>query len=478
MSRTALHKHQIAVVGGGAAGLVVAFGAASIGIDVALIEAGRLGGECTWTGCVPSKTFIDAARRAHEARNSTGLGITTGEVAIDFEALMRHIHDTSAHIGAEEGIDRAREAGITVYESFARFEDSRTLVLDGGERIRAKRIVLATGGRPLITPPLRTVRHLTTETLWDLAEVPEHLAVVGGGVIGTELAQAFRRLGSRVTLITDAVLPAAHPEAARIVGERLRSEGISIHQETSVVSAVESADEIRLAIEDGTVITASHVLVSIGREASLSKMRPEAAGIRVDESGAPILDERLRTNLDHVYVCGDAAGAALTHVASSQGAAVLLDIVSPRSKRVDTGVTRWAIFTDPEIAQVGMTKDEALGRGLDIRVTRIPMGRVDRASIAGDTSGFIEAVHSRTGRLHGVTIVGPEAAEWANQWVGPVAENRRIAHLAFVPTIYPTMGSSSAVVAYEWAETILRRGVLGRIIRFAGRLRMRLARNP
>lgn len=480
MNVSGVHKHQIAVVGGGTAGLVVAFGAAAAGVDVALIEAGRLGGECTWTGCVPSKTLIDAARRAHEARNSSHLGVTTSEVAVDFAALMQHIRNTSERIGAEEGPERAREAGISVYQSFARFEDARTLTLDDGRRIQAKRIVLATGGRPLVPPPLRSVRHLTTETIWDLAELPEHLVVVGGGAIGTELAQAFRRLGSRVTIITDVadLLPRAHPDASRLVIDQLEREGVTTFSSTKIVSAVEGPEEIRLAIEDGTVIAASHVLVTIGRDASLAPIDPKAAGLDVDDAGAPILDDRFRTNLDHIYVCGDAAGAGQTHIAASQAVGVLVNILSPRTFSVDTGVARWAVYTDPEVAQVGMTKNEALGNGFDIRVTRLAMDRVDRATVTGHTTGFIEAVHSRSGKLHGVTIVGPQAAEWANQWVEPIAKQRRLTDVGLAPTIYPTMGSSSAIVAYEWGEARLRRGVLGRIVRLAGRLRMRLARNP
>ena len=178
-----------------------------------------------------------------------------------------------------------------MYQSFARFEDGRTLALDSGERIRAKRIVLATGGRPIVPLPLRSVRHLTNETIWDLTELPEHLAVVGGGAIGTELAQAFRRLGSRVTIVTDVdrLLPGAHPDASELIAEQLHLEGVTTYTNTRVVSAVEGEAEIRLAIEDGTVITASHVLIAIGRDTSLHEMKPEAAGIQVNESGVPML---------------------------------------------------------------------------------------------------------------------------------------------------------------------------------------------
>lgn len=480
MNGSKTHKHQVAVVGGGAAGLVVAFGAASAGIDVALIEADRLGGECTWTGCVPSKTLIDAARRAHEAQNSGPIGIDVRAVEVDLSRLMKHVHDTSAHVALEESADRARRAGISFYPSFARFDDHRTLALDTGERIRAKRIVLATGSRPRVPPPLRGVRHLTNETIWDLDELPRHLAVVGGGGVGTEMAQAFRRLGSEVTIITDVerLLPGAHPDASDVIADRLLSEGVVIHTRTRVVSAAEGDAGIRLAIEDGTVVEASHVLVATGRDASIDRLDPAAAGIDIDEGGAPVLDDGLRTSQKHIFACGDVAGAGLTHIASAQGAAVLANLVSPRALAADTGITRWAVFTDPEIAQVGLTKHEAMGRGLDIRTTRIPIGRVDRAAVSGATRGFVEVVHSRTGKLLGVTIVGPNAAEWANQWVRPVSKGRRIAELVFTPTIYPTMGTAGAVVAYEWAEQRLATGWLGKVARFLGRTRMWLARNP
>ena len=475
-----MKKHQIVVIGGGAAGLVVAFGAAAAGADVALIEADRLGGECTWTGCVPSKTLIDVARRAHEARNSEHLGLETTGVDVDFTRVMQHVHDTSRHVASEEGLERAHRAGISVYRSFARFEDRRTLRLDTDERIRAKRIVLATGSRPNVPPALQGVRHLTNETIWGLTELPTHLAIVGGGGIGTEMAQAFRRLGSAVTIITDVdrLLPGAHPDASEIVARRIEAEGVKIHRETTVVSAAEGDDEIRLAVEDGTVVVASHVLVATGRDASIERLNPSAAGIELAEDGVPVLDDRLRTSQRHIFACGDAAGAGLTHIASAQGASVLINLVSPRALRVDTGVTRWAAFTDPEIAQVGLTKHQAMGQGLDIRTTRIPIGRVDRATVSGTGEGFVEAVHSRTGKLFGVTIVGPNAAEWANQWVRPVAKGRRITELAFTDTIYPTMGTSGAVLAYEWAERRLASGWIGRIARLAGRARMWSARNP
>lgn len=475
-----MKKHQIAVVGGGAAGLVVAFGAAAAGTDVALIEGDRLGGECTWTGCVPSKTLIDVARRTHEARNSEDVGLGVSHVEVDFAKLMRHVHATSQHVAAEEGLERARRSGISVYQSFARFDDPRTLRLDSGEQIRAKRIVLATGSRPAVPPALRGVRHLTNETIWGLTELPRHLAVVGGGGSGTEMAQAFRRLGSEVTVITDVdrLLPRAHPDASDVVTRQIASEGVTIHTNTSVVSAAEGEREIRLAIEDGTVVVASHVLVATGRDASIDRLNPSAADIEIDDAGAPVLDDRLRTSQKHIFACGDAAGAGFTHIASSQGASVLVNLLSPRTLPADTGVTRWAAFTDPEVAQVGLTKHQAMGQGLDIRTTRIPIGRVDRAAVSGSGAGFVEAVHSRTGKLHGVTIVGPNAAEWANQWIRPVSRGRRITELAFSDTIYPTMGTSGAVLAYEWAESRLAGRWVGRMARLLGRTRLWLARTP
>ena len=216
------------------------------------------------------------------------------------------------------------------------------------------------------------------------------------------------------------------------------------------------------------------MLVATGRVASISGMHPELAQIEVSDDGRPILDGQLRTTQPHIFVCGDAAGAGFTHVASSQAAGVLVNLFSPKAVVVDSGVERWAVFTDPEIAQVGPRASDAdRSKG----TTRIPIGRSDRAAVQSATNGFIEARHSPTGRIEGVTIVGPHAAELANQWVRPVSRRSHMSALAFAETIYPTMGSVNAVIAYEWGLSLLDRRLLGGLIRWAGRIRMRIARN-
>ncbi|MGI8822849.1 MAG: dihydrolipoyl dehydrogenase family protein, partial [Acidimicrobiia bacterium] len=465
MSATA--SHQLVVVGAGAAGLAVAFCAATAGVDTAIIEGGRIGGECTWTGCIPSKTLIDAARRVYQAKNSSQLGISTGDIDVDFPALMKHIHSVSDAIAEEEGQKRLEAAGVHVHRSFATFRDPHTLVLADGTAVAGKRIVLATGGRPRVPEPLRGVAHLTNENLWDLEELPAHLAVVGGGAIGCELAQAFRRLGSEVTIINDVehLIPGAHPDAAAVITQQLVNEGVTIHRGRTAVSATDGDHSIRIALDDGAVVTASHLLVATGRDMSIQDLDPLAAGIDIDEDGRPIIDTRLRTSQSHISVCGDASGAGFTHVASAQAADVLVNLMSPIAVSVDTGVPRWAIFTDPEIAQVGRTAPEASNHGVRLHTTRIPLTRVDRAMTGSATNGFIETAHSRTGKLHGVTIVSPNAAELANQWVRPVSKNRRLATMAFDETIYPTLGSSNAVLAFEWAEDRLRTGAIGKVVR-------------
>lgn len=473
--------HDIVVVGGGAAGLVVAFGAAAAGADVALIEADRLGGECTWTGCIPSKTLIDAARRVHEANNSQHLGIRAHEVTVDFPALMNHVHEVSSEIAAEEGAERVAAAGISLYRSFARFIDDHTLALSDGSRVSGRRVVLATGGRPVVPEPLTGVRHLTNETIWNLTELPDHLVVVGGGAVGCELGQAFHRLGSDVTIVSDAprLIPNAHPDAAAELAAAFGREGIDLRLGHTVISAADSDASMRLALDDGSVLAASHLLVATGRSTSITHLDPGAAGIAVSADGAPILDRHLRTTSIHIYVCGDAAGAEFTHIAGKQAAGVLVNLFSPRPLPVDIGVHRWAIFTDPEIAQVGPVAFSDTGgpqRSNGQLMTRIPMTRSDRAAVQSAPTGFIEARHSRYGKLESVTIVGPNAAELANQWIRPISKGSRMTTLAFADTIYPTMGSTNQVVAYEWGLSMLNRRVVGTLTRWAGRLRTKLMR--
>ena len=470
-------RHQVVVVGAGAAGLTVAYGAASAGIDVALIEAGDIGGECTWRGCVPSKTLIDAAHRVHRAGNSQHLGIRASDVSVDFEQLMAHVHDVSEMVSAHEGEARLKEAGVTLYRSFARFVDPATFELEDGRYVSGKRIVIATGGRPRIPKPLDQVPHLTTDTLWSLTELPSHLVVVGGGAVGSELAQAFVRLGADVSIVTDVdrLVPNAHPGASSIVANRLEAEGVKLHFGLVVVSAATTEHGSRLALDDGTVLEASHVLVSVGKDLSLSPINAEAAQFDMEDD-RPVLDSALRTTQSHIYVCGDAAGAGLTHIAGSQAAGVLVNLISPKVVAVDTGVKRWAVFTDPEIAQIGLTLDEAKVAGKRLHSTRVPISSFDRAIIEGATDGFVDVVHSRSGKLHGVTIVGPHAAELGNQWSRHVKKHHRITSLIFSEAIYPTMGATNAVVAYEWADRIARETLIGRVGRWAARMRLRFGK--
>lgn len=474
-----VQKHQLVVVGAGAAGLTVAFGAASAGIDVALIEAGEIGGDCTWRGCVPSKTVIEAARTVYRATTATDQGITFDKPAVDFTKLMSHVHAVSADIASGEGEARLKEAGVTLYRAFARFADPSTLELDDGRRVSGRKIVLATGGKPRVPHPISQIPHLTTDTLWSMTELPRHLVVVGGGAVGTELAQAYGRLGSQVTIVTDVdrLLPGAHSDASAMVADQLTTEGVDIHFSKPVISAVSTDEGTRLALGDGTVLEASHVLVAIGKDMGLLPLLPENAGIELKD-GLPVLDSALRTSQLHIFVCGDAAGAGLTHIAGAQASGVLVNLVSPKTVTVDPGPTRWAVFTDPEVAQVGSTLSEAEAMGLAPRTTRVPIRHFDKAAIDGAGAGFVEVVHSKRGKLFGVTIVGPNAAELANQWVRHIEKNHRITDLMFAHAIYPTMGATNAVVAYEWADQIARKTTLGKLARLGGKLRMTLTRQP
>lgn len=434
------------MLGGGAAGLSVAFGSAAVGIDVGLVERDRLGGECTWTGCVPSKTLADVGRRAHEAGHSRHLGLAVEGLHVDFDAVMSHIRSVSEHVSHVEDEAALKEAGVAVYLASASFVDPHTVALDDGTSIGADRIVIATGAVPIVPDALLPGGPLTSETIWELEALPERLVVVGGGPVGVEMAQAFRRLGSDVVVVTDAdrLLWRDHPDASSTIAARLEREGVEIRTGSPAVSARRDGASVSVELDDGSVVAGSHLLVSIGRRSRLGGLALDAAGIEVDESGDLVLDRSLRTSQPHISAVGDAGGGRFTHVAGDHAMSVLWDVVVPIGAS-HSHVPRWATFTDPEIAQVG----EWGGR----HTTRLPMDRLDRAVVGDARTGFIEVSHTRTGRIRGVTVVGRNAAELADQWIPHIG--RWMTAPLSTPAIYPTLGSSNAILAFEWLSARL-----------------------
>ena len=408
---------DICVIGAGSGGLSVAAAASAFGVPVVLVEKSKMGGDCLNTGCVPSKSLLAAAKRARAMAQARPFGLAAPPVEIDFAKVHERVHDVIAAIAPNDSKERFTGLGVRVIEGMARFRDAGTVVVDGGIEIKARRFVIATGSSPALPPipGLKETPHLTNETVFDLTVRPDHLVVIGAGPIGLELAQAFRRFGAKVTVL-EAAQPLARedPECAAILLDELVREDIAIRTGATVVRVEVAGQGVRVLVRGAAgeeAIEGSHLLVATGRRANVDDLGLERAGISYDGKGVRV-DRHLRTANRRVYAIGDAAGGPqFTHVANYHAGIVIRNALFRLSPKVNEDSIPRVTFTDPELAQVGLTEAEAGRRGYGIQVLRWPYHENDRAQTEGETSGHIKVVTTRRGRILGATIVGAAAGE-------------------------------------------------------------------
>ena len=468
------HTYDLVVVGGGSAGLMAANLGVQLGRKVALVEKYRLGGDCTWTGCVPSKTLLKVARVAQDMRTAHHHGLTSTEPAVDLGQVMGHVRSVIDEVYQEENPEALRASGVDVILGEARFNDPHTLAV-GDSVISARKFVLATGARPWAppVPGLDTVPYLTYETIWDLKELPQHLVVVGAGPIGCELAQAFRRLGSRVTLVEalDRVLPRDEPEASQVLEERLTQEGVQFRGGT-VLERVEQANgQIRL-VASGNEILGDALLVAVGRRANTANLELEQAGVATTNAGIQV-DGHLRTSQKHIYAAGDCTGSfQFTHYAAWQGVMAATNaLLSVARKKGHIRHVPWATFTDPEVAHVGLSQAEAEERyGSSALTCFWPMDQVDRARAEGDTAGFFKLVHKKNGTLLGATIVAPRAGEMIHECILALDRGLKVQHLVESLHIYPTYSTAAMQAAAHIRLGQMLGGRSGQLIKVMARL--------
>jgi len=452
---------DICVIGAGSAGLLVAAGASQLGAETVLIEAGRMGGDCLNYGCVPSKALIAAAAAADALRRGPEFGVAPGEgPRVDFARVHAHVHDVIAAIAPNDSVERYEGMGVRVVQAMACFTDART-VKAGDVTVRARRFVIAAGARPSVPPlpGLDSVPHLTNETIFDLAERPAHLLVLGGGPIGCELAQAYRRLGAEVSLVEmRTILPKDDPEAAEVVRQRLRAEGVALREGAKVVRAERTSSGVRLILEvDGVerMLDGSHVLVAAGRRASVDGLGLNAAGIAARPDGI-VVDARLRTSNRRVYAIGDVTGGLqFTHVAGHHATVVIRNALFRLPARVETRAMPWVTYTDPELAQVGLTETTARAAGHDIRILRAGFAENDRAVAERRRDGFVKAITDRRGRILGCTIVGPHAGELIQPWILAIRSRLKIGAMAEMISPYPTLGEAGKRAAGNFFAPLL-----------------------
>jgi pyruvate/2-oxoglutarate dehydrogenase complex dihydrolipoamide dehydrogenase (E3) component len=433
---------DLAVIGAGAAGLSVTAAAAQLGLRVTLIERDRMGGDCLNAGCVPSKALLAAAHATEAIRGAARFGVEVPEPTIDWDALRRHVQGVIAGIAPVDSAQRFRALGATVMEAEARFVAPDTLLVDG-QPLTARRIVIAAGSRPAVPaiPGLDDVPYWTNATLFDLSERPDHLLILGGGPVGLEMADAFRSLGCRVTLVEAASI-AAREDPELVAGLRavLIRRGVML-REGVTIRAVEPGPALLLS--DGTRIAGSHLLVAAGRRPNLEALdlpagRVEAtpAGIAVDRSLRSLSNRR-------VYAVGDIADPvgigprAFTHVAGAHAALFVRHVLFRLPGAVDYSALPRVTYTSPELAQAGMTEAEARAASLPVQVLRWPLADNDRAAAEREPEGLVKLVASR-GRLVGAGILSANAGEMIGLWALAIGQRTRLSALAGMILPYPT----------------------------------------
>jgi len=434
-------RRDLVVIGGGAGGLVVASVAAQAGLKVTLVEkSDRLGGDCLHTGCVPSKAFIHAAHTVHAARSGVREGLLSAMPEVDFERAIVQVEEAIETIQAHDDPERFRGYGCDVRFGAAGFIDAHTIRI-GEDIIRGKRFVIATGSRPAL-PPIPLLEQAgfeTSDSIFRRRNRPGHLSVIGGGPIGVELAQAFVRLGSRVTVIeaADRLLPAYDPPVSAVLQQILEAEGVQVLTGALIAGVRREGDQRQLRMSDDTTLETERILVATGRRPVLQGLGLEAAGVEYNPRGI-VVDRRLRTSQKHIYAVGDVCGPyQFTHMAEYQAGIALANTVFRIPRKVDYRVVPQVVYTDPEVASVGLTEAEAVARGEHYQVAEFPLVELDRAIVDRATNGFARVL-LRRGRILGASLVGPHAGDLIHELALAMRLKTKVKEITELVHAYPS----------------------------------------
>ncbi len=465
-------KTDILIIGAGSGGLSVAAGAVQMGADVVLLEGHEMGGDCLNYGCVPSKALIASGKAAHAQRHAAQYGVANAPGTADYAAAKDHVAEVIAQIAPVDSQERFEGLGVKVIRDYGRFI-SRDEVQAGDTVIKARRIVIATGSSPLVPPipGLDTVPFETNETLFKLREKPQHLLIIGGGPIGMEMAQAHLRLGCKVTVIEGMkALGKDDPETARVVLDTLRDEGVVIEENATAAEVRGTAGKIEVEAKDGRIFKGSHLLIAVGRKANTDKLDLDKAGIEPTKNGIKV-DASLRTTNRKVYAIGDVAGGLqFTHVAGYHAGVIIRSMLFGLPSRAKTSHIPWATYTDPELAQVGLTEAEAREKHGDrLEVVRFHYEHNDRALAERKTKGFIKVMVVK-GRPVGASIVGHQAGELIGLWALALANGMKMSQIAAMVAPYPTIGevNKRAAGAY-FSPRLFESDLVKRVVRFVQR---------
>jgi pyruvate/2-oxoglutarate dehydrogenase complex dihydrolipoamide dehydrogenase (E3) component len=449
-------RYDLVVLGGGTAGLVSSLIAAGLGARVALIEREHTGGDCLWTGCVPSKTLLAAASLAHRMRHADAVGLTPVEPSIDARAVMDSVWRAITTIAPSDSVQRLRDAGVEVITAAGSFAGVG-LVRAGERELRYRSAIIATGSQPVLPPipGLPESQPLSTDTLWQLRELPRTLVVLGGGAVGCELGQGLARLGVSVTIVemSDRLLPRDEPDAGRLLHERFKAEGIEVRVGARVVSVHRDGKLERLMLEGAAgreTLSCERILVAAGRAPRTDALDLYRVGVDSDGRGAVTVDASLRTSARGVFAAGDVtAQMPFTHVAAHHARVATPNALFHTHMTVSQLVP-WVTFTDPEVASVGLSEADARVRwGTRATIARRDNAELDRAITAAETSGFVKLVADPSGRLVGATIVGTGAGESIAELTAWIAGGAKLATISRTIHAYPTFAEGAARAADE-----------------------------
>lgn len=467
---------DLCVIGGGSGGLSVAAGAVQMGASVVLIEKGKMGGDCLNTGCVPSKAFIAAAQHARSIDRAGQFGIHTSGKSVRFDEVHRHVHAVIGAIAPHDSVERFEGLGVRVVQARATFIDHET-VEAGGQRIKARRFVVATGSRAAVppVPGLEGSGYLTNESIFDLQELPDHLVVIGGGPIGIEMAQSFRSLGARVTVIEKfGILARDEPEAVTVVRNALVAQGVNLVEGMGVRKISRSDAGATVELDDmspqGQTIQGSHILVAAGRKPNIENLGLEAAGIDVTAKGITV-DGRLRTRNSKIFAIGDVAGGPqFTHIAGYHAGIVIRNALFGLPAKVDYAALPWVTYTNPELAHVGLTEADARKKSAGIKIVTWPFALNDRAQAEQSSEGLIKVILDRRGRILGATIVGEHAGELIGMWGLAISSKLKIGAIASAVLPYPTLSEVSKRAAGSYFTPKLFGPLTRNVVRIVQRL--------
>ncbi|MDO7653661.1 MAG: mercuric reductase, partial [Porticoccus sp.] len=474
---------NMVVIGAGSAGLVSSYIAAAVKAKVTLVEKHKMGGDCLNTGCVPSKALIRAARAVKEISKANELGIQVAEPTIDFAAVMERVRQVVRDIEPHDSVERYSSLGVDCVQGEATIVSPWEVKVDG-KSIYTQNIVIASGARPFVPPipGLDQVDYLTSDNLWDLNELPKKLLVLGGGPIGCELAQAFNRLGSEVTIVDmmSRVLPREDEDVSAFVQQRFVNEGINVlvghktigfeRREGENIALLES-EEVE-ADNGNSEVSFDQVLVAVGRRANTIGLGLESLGLELNPNGTVTVDEYLRSRYPNIYACGDVAGPyQFTHTAAHQAWYVAVNALFGRFKKfkVDYTVVPWATFTDPEVAHVGLSEADAIAKDIPYEITKYGIDDLDRAIADNSAEGFIKVLTvPGKDKILGATIVGYHAGDLLTEFVTAMKQGLGLKKILGTIHTYPTISEANKFVAGNWSKAHAPQGILNWVEKYHG----------